>query len=879
MSVIERLNAALTGRYRIERQLGAGGMATVYLAQDLRHDRKVALKVLKPELAAVLGADRFVVEIKTTAALQHPHILPLFDSGSADGFLFYVMPYVEGETLRAKLNRETQLSVEESVRIAREVADALDYAHRHGVIHRDIKPENILLQDGRPMVADFGIALAVSAAAGGRMTETGLSLGTPHYMSPEQATADKDITARSDIYSIGSVLYEMLTGNPPHVGASAQQIIMKIITEQAEPVTRFRKAVPPNVAAAVARSLEKLPADRFESAKAFADALANPSFTSTVYATPGVARPGIRANRPFLIAAAIAVAALFIAGLGWLRPEPPRPVQRFGIVLPDSQALAVTVNGTRLAISPDGRTVVYVGGEIDGPPRLWVRQLDELRATPLAGTERAINPSFSPDGKRIAFATYAPRGLKVVPVGGGSVLTLTDSLVDQGGVSWGTDGYIYYDGHLEGDGIARIRETGGKPEIASRPDSSKGENYHHLPSALPNDRGVLLTITHNGGPGTSEIGVLDSRSGQHKVLTRGLAARYAPSGHLVFATIDGMLMAAQFDLDRLALTSDPVLLADGLSIQGNARIDVSLSSSGTLVYTAGRSIGGARELVWVTREGRATSVDSSWSGSLTGHPALSPDGHAVALSMGEGSGRQLWVKHLDRGPASRVSDAGWAPSWSPDGTELVFSNGSSIQRVPADGSRLPAVVRATGGVAASLSQDGKWLVYSFRGDVFGVQSASDTTIKTLVAEQGNQGVPTLSPDGRWLAYASNETGLYQIFVRPFPDTKVAKRQVSVTSGFFPRWSRNGRELFYYDITAGDLWVADIAPGPVFAAGTPKRLFSAVPFGPLGTNYYDVSPDGRRFLFTRSKTSAGMSTPVDELILVQNFFEELKAKVK
>jgi serine/threonine-protein kinase len=232
----ERLSLALADRYRIERQLGQGGMATVYLAEDLKHKRHVAVKVLKPELAAVLGAERFVQEITTTAALQHPHILPLFDSGTADGFLFYVMPYIEGETLRGRLDREKQLGVDEAVRITREVADALDYAHRHNVIHRDIKPENILLHDGRPMVADFGIALAVSAAAGGRMTETGLSLGTPHYMSPEQATAEKDITGRSDVYSLGSVLYEMLAGDPPHTGSTAQQIIMKIITEQAQPV-------------------------------------------------------------------------------------------------------------------------------------------------------------------------------------------------------------------------------------------------------------------------------------------------------------------------------------------------------------------------------------------------------------------------------------------------------------------------------------------------------------------------------------------------------------------------------------------------------------------------------------------------------------------
>src|SRR5690349_8807468 len=263
-------------------------MATVYLAHDIKHDCKVAIKVLKPELAAVLGADRFVVEIKTTAAMSHPHILPLFDSGTADGFLFYVMPYIQGETIREKLNRETQFGVDEAVRIAREVGDALDYAHRHGVIHRDIKPENILLHDGRPMVMDFGIALAVSAAAGGRMTETGLSLGTPHYMSPEQATAEKEITARSDQYSLASVLYEMLSGEPPHTGGSAQQVIMRIIAEPVGPVTQFRKSVPPNVAAATAKALEKLPADRFENAKAFADALGSPAF--------GVSETTIRVN-------------------------------------------------------------------------------------------------------------------------------------------------------------------------------------------------------------------------------------------------------------------------------------------------------------------------------------------------------------------------------------------------------------------------------------------------------------------------------------------------------------------------------------------------------------------------------------------------------
>src|SRR5690242_7533663 len=349
-------------------------MATVYLAEDLRHRRRVALKVLKPDLAAVLGAERFVQEITTTASLQHPHILPLFDSGSAEGFLYYVMPFVDGETLRSKLDRETQLGIDEAIGIATSVADALDYAHRHGVIHRDIKPENILLHDGRPVVADFGIALAVSAAAGGRMTETGLSLGTPHYMSPEQATAEKELTNRSDIYSLASVLYEMLSGSPPHVGSSAQQIIMKIVTDEARPVTELRKSVPPYVGAALRKALEKLPADRFATAHEFAEALhgrgvaLGPGGTAVVGATAGraLARGGWRAQLrdPLLLGVAVvAIAALAaVAGLAQ-RPQ--------ATALPPIQFILTTSDSTRpaasfpwpAAISPDGGTVVYSVGQ------------------------------------------------------------------------------------------------------------------------------------------------------------------------------------------------------------------------------------------------------------------------------------------------------------------------------------------------------------------------------------------------------------------------------------------------------------------------------------------------------------------------------------
>jgi len=343
-SQTDRLSAALAGRYRIERELGAGGMATVYLAHDLKHDRQVALKVLKPELAAVLGAERCAVEIKTTASLQHPHILPLFDSGTADGFLFYVMPFVQGETLRDRLNRETQLGVDDAVRITVDVTDALQYAHEHGVIHRDIKPENILLANGRPMVADFGIALAVSAAAGGRMTETGLSLGTPHYMSPEQATADKDITGRSDIYSLASVLYESLAGDPPHTGASAQAIIMKIIAEPVQRVTALRKNVPDNVADALEKGIEKLPADRFATASEFAEALKNPSFRVAGTGARSALAAAAGARSPLVLAlAATTVVATGLAAWGWMRPQPVPPLRRYSMVTTGEEAVSSAV--------------------------------------------------------------------------------------------------------------------------------------------------------------------------------------------------------------------------------------------------------------------------------------------------------------------------------------------------------------------------------------------------------------------------------------------------------------------------------------------------------------------------------------------------------
>ena len=439
-----RLNVALKGRYRIDRELGEGGMATVFLADDLKHERKVALKVLKPELAAVVGAERFLAEIKVTANLQHPHILPLFDSGEADGFLFYVMPFVEGETLRDRLDREQQLPVGDAVHIATDMAEALDYAHRQGVIHRDIKPANVLMLEGKPVISDFGIALAVGAAGGGRLTETGLSLGTPHYMSPEQAMGDQNVGPQTDTYALGCVLYEMLVGEPPFTGPNAQAVLGQIITSEAVSATEKRASIPSNVDAAVRKALEKLPADRFTSAQDFVRALGDEHFRYGEMATAGAGAASGPWKRLSIVTTFLAAAMSAIALWGWLRPpEPAHPI-RFTIPVPAGNTMTFSAERPSLALSPDGRVIVF--GE-DGA--LVRRAFDQERAGVLEGTEGAQEPFFSPDGQWIGFLQNGE--FKRMQSEGGAITRIGNTLIgDAYGADWGEDRFLVYGRRAEG---------------------------------------------------------------------------------------------------------------------------------------------------------------------------------------------------------------------------------------------------------------------------------------------------------------------------------------------------------------------------------------------------------------------------------------------
>jgi len=899
----QRLSAALADRYRIERELGQGGMATVYLAEDRKHRRHVALKVLKPELAAVLGAERFVQEITTTASLQHPNILPLFDSGTADGFLFYVMPFIDGETLRTRLNRETQLGVDEAVQIATEVADALQQAHQHGVIHRDIKPENILLAAGRPMVADFGIALAVSAAAGGRMTETGLSLGTPHYMSPEQATAEKEITARSDVYSLAAVLYEMLTGAPPHTGASAQQIIMKIVTEEVAAVTKLRKSVPPNVAAAIMKALEKLPADRFTSAREFIDALTDPGYrsrTTSIAGATGVSGPG--RSRLALAGWVLWGLTVVVGAELWSRARTggQEPVRRYAVQMTGREAVA-PVGTLGLAISPDGSRIAYIGGGTSGPRQLWIRDRGQLHASPLPGTDGAVNPSWSVDGRRVAFLT-PPGVLKTVALDGAPPTVVADSLQNArgGGTAWGPDGLLYSAGgfgSVAGVGILSVSVNGGTPVVRTRLDTARREFAHANPSVLPNNRGLVFSIWYGPTrPNDTEIAVLDLKEGTYRVLQPGLRARYLRTGDLLIARADGSLIAVPFDQRRMVTTGPGVPVITGLATDAGYVVDYDVSDAGTLVYLAGVP-GSVKETVrpvWVTREGVATPVDPGWTFDrpFNGGMTLSPDGSRLAVAIAGQPTSEIWIKHLDHGPLSRLTFGEflkYRPTWSPDGRSITYivdpgNNNAALYRKRADGSgEAERLLGSDKALAEGLwSPDGQLLVIRLTipsRDLFALGPGGDTTLIPIVASsQFDERAATLSPDGRWIAYQSDETGRSEIYVRPFPQAQDGRWQISAAGGDEPLWSHSGREIFFR-ARSGEMMAAPVRSTQAFSAGAPRALFPAAAYA-RGPSYraYAVTPDDQRFLMLSPVSDSASAAP-SQMVVVDHWFRELKAKVK
>ena len=889
---VVRLNTALEGRYAIERELGEGGMATVYLADDLKHERKVALKVLKPELAAVVGAERFLSEIKVTANLNHPHILPLHDSGEADGFLFYVMPYVEGESLRDRIDREKQLPVDEAVRIATAVANALDHAHRHKVIHRDIKPANILLQDGEPVVADFGIALAVGAAGSNRLTETGLSLGTPYYMSPEQATGDQPVGASTDTYALGSVLYEMLVGDPPYMGSTAQAVLGQIISAKPISATDKRPAIPANVDAALRKALEKLPADRFTSAQDFAKALADEHFRYGEEAAGVAGASRSPWNRLTMVFAALATVTTIGFGWAFLRPPPAGPITRVSVLLPEGQALHP--DSGSFDLSSDGSLMVYRGLGDEGQAQLWLRRWDELDSTPIRGTDgAAIDLAVSPDGREVA--ALVGGSLQAFPLDGGLPRMLTDSA--RCCLRWSPDGaWVYYGNRALG--VSRVASGGGSPEVVTRIDIEGGDVVHLFTDPLPGGRAALYTTN-----GVDErIQVVDLETGEVKDLISGNYPRYSPTGHLLFVeALGSTLLAAPFDLDRLELTGSAVLVAEGLfQNPSNRHQFYALSQTGTLLYSTGvtETEVADTELMWVTRSGEATPVDSGWqfnSGVLNPGWSLSPDGTRVALHIRTGRNDDIWTKQLPEGPLERLTFTPAPethPWWTPDGQSVMYLSFSTAvwsKRIDGAGDAL----RVFGGGfpfrEGLWSPDGEWLILRRAGDdtgglaadrdLWALRPSAEEIPTPLVATEWAENSPALSRDGRWLAYSSNETGRHEVFVVSFPNVDSLRVRISTDGGRRPMWAHNGRELFFLD-ASNAMVAAQIETIQGFRVAEEEELFTIPPeyYTSVGDNFYDVSLDDQRFLMGRRLERDAQGGGAPNLILVQNFFEELKERV-
>jgi len=878
--LLSRLQVALADRYRLNREIGQGGMAIVYLAEDLRHGRKVAIKVLHPELSAVLGGDRFLAEIKVTANLQHPHILGLIDSGDADGLLYYVMPYVAGESLRARLGRERQLPVEEALRLSREVASALDYAHRQGVVHRDIKPENILLQDGAALVADFGIALAVQQAGGSRMTQTWMSLGTPAYMSPEQAMGEREIGPRSDVYALGAMSYEMLAGEPPFTGPNSQAIVAKVLTEQPPPLRPKRPTVPPAAEAAILTALQKLPADRWGSAREFSEALTGTgSRSATVPTVPlAAARPpaGPRRARLAWIGWAVAAVAAGFAVWALRRPLPELPPSRLAILVPGLGGSGASSQQRHLTFLPDGQTVVYAVGGTDGTLRLLRHALDAEAGTPIQSAIGVGSPLVSPDGRFIVGTQAVKRQVLRLPLDGGTEELVSASLLSTDAAAFAPDGTLWYSddadlGTVQGDSLVGKLHKGG---------------YRLL--QILGDGGTALTVRSRVGNSAGPVVLVNLKTGaETQVLGTPVIEARVTQRLLVFVTGNGTLQAVPFDADHGRIAGPPVTVATNVSVTGAGVAQFAVAENGNVAYIPQEPA----SLVFVDRNGASRLATPERRNFH--HPQFSPDGRRLSLDFTSVEGRNVWVLDLGEGTLSRATfdRDGHDATWTPDGRFLTY-----IAPVNRPGSVLLLLLRKRPGSAEppdtllaspALAYTGVWLrdgsamvttaadlrrnpklPDSTQGgsgtDAAIIRNAGHGPLEPLVASRFNESFVGVSPDGRWISFVSDQSGREEVYVRDLAGER-DQVLVSADGGNEPVWSPDGRELFYRETKQEDpyLVAAGIGTTPALAVTGRKRLF---PIGDIvGTAphaNYDVSPDGKTFVMVRS-------SPAARVMVIQN----------
>jgi eukaryotic-like serine/threonine-protein kinase len=851
-SPAQRLSAALEGRYRVTRELGAGGMATVYLAHDLKHERDVAIKVLHPDLGAALGGERFLTEIRTTARLQHPHILPLLDSGEADGLLYYVMPLVTGETLRARLERERQLPIADAVRLAREIASALDYAHRQNVIHRDIKPENVLLHDGSALVADFGIALAVQTAGGQRMTQTGLSLGTPQYMSPEQAMGERTIDARSDIYALGAVTYEMLVGEAPFIGNSVQAIVARVLTEEPRSIGVQRKSVPEGVEQAVLRALEKLPADRFESAKEFIDALGRDGQPISARAAVGVAPP--RLSRVALAIMAVLALTTSVAAAGWwraIRQDGARavtPVQ-FTIEAPDGAT--ITAPYQSLDMSSAVQRVAFLAKDSAGIARIYVRALGDVRALRLQGTEGATQLFFSPDGAWIAFT--ANSRLKKIPSIGGTVEDLADVRIPRGG-SWGVNGFIYL---ADAGRIVVVPENGGIAKTL-RPLTEVGR-LTQSPVILPDGETLLFTDWAGTSSNSRLMAYAIATDSVSPLGVGGSRVLGVVDGWLLYGDERGALAGVPYDAKQRAVVGEPQRLSAEPS-SDQAILVAALGADGSLLFRTGAT---RNALTLLTPGGTLDVLADALEAAV--EPRISPDGLRIMAASGSAATEvldfALTTRSLTRAASGQSSGLRFGrPEWTPDGARRLFRTQTGTDRsvfmwqaVDGRGTMDTLHSDAKNSVwEAVVSPNGRYLLFRLgtnsTADLRYRLLVGDTTSRPFVATAAAEQEGRFSPDGRWVVYASDEAGSgLNVYVRAFPDG-VTSYRISESGGQQPVWARDGKSVYY--VPSDGMLVrarVDVASAfRVIARDTLVRSGFELPAF-RGHAMYDVMPDGRLVL--------------------------------
>ena len=833
---MRRLSASLADRYTIERELGAGGMATVYLAHDIKHDRDVAIKVLHPDLGAALGGERFLTEIRTTARLQHPHILPLLDSGEADGLLYYVMPYVAGETLRTRLAREKQLPIDDVALLAREVADALGYAHALGVIHRDIKPENILLQGGHALVADFGIALAVQTAGGQRMTQTGLSLGTPQYMSPEQAMGERTVDARSDVYALGAVTYEMLVGDPPFTGSTVQAIVAKVLNERPTAPSSVRDTVPPAMEQAVLRALAKLPADRWPSASAFATALVSTAPTPTQATSTGLQPPRSRRGSIGMAAAALVLAVgAYVAGRATTRAT----ASAVGTL---GRAAQVTWEpGLEItpAISPDGKQVVYAAGN-GTKSRLFVRPVNGGRATALTDDSSAVetDPSWSHDGSRILFirngqVASAPAGggapHQEVPSRGGEVVAATWSS-DERRIAFVVGDSVFV--HAA-DGANRLLATVPTPALCSWGPGEliacAAANLYYLQPGLA-----------FGNVAPSYIAVINAANGHVTAVTDSAfvneSPRWSADGrHLLYVSNRlGLpdIYAIAVDADGRA-AGPPERITTGLNVSS-----FSLAADGSrLAYSVMTASANVWSLPWsgTPVAGVARSTQVTFGQQTIEDVSLSRDGQWMYYDSDLGGNADLYRMRLPSGVPERLTSdptAEFAPDVAPDGKSVAFhsirTGSRDVYVLPLDGGPLETVTNSPRHEAVPVwSPDGTTLAFnSLVAPAVTLLARRDAQRRWQVTKRLDAGYwVTWSPDGRQLSFA---TGLLGGGLRVMPVDSGAPRAlydetkpgapVAETSA----WSADGRTVWFKSHEAsGDASIWGVAS----SGGTPQRLLT------------------------------------------------------